>query len=511
MAVVSSTSEALLQGTADAGANGNVSIKAKNLTTLDSVSDGFALDEGLPAGVGAAIAITVADIHTKAGVYENATISQSTGIGIAAQTSGNVSTSAESSVGGASDAISDALHVEDDGGDDVLTGTLIAEINALIDNIAEGISDAVSGEGGGSALQIAGAFTYSDVDSTSEASIVTAGLVVTVGGLTITSQGILNASSLASGMTSGGTAGVGAGVAVLSARNTNKAYIGDGVQVRAHGVSISALSEDFRDDVDDEANDFSVEAYAGQGADTVGISGALAVNIVQSDTAAYIGKNAGVTLTGGNASINATNNTNVKTIANGAPDDDDKTIVDNLFALYNAVAGGEGGGEEEEGAKVGVGSAIAITISTIKTLSFIDDGAIITGANDITIRAAADTTTETQAISGSEGGVCIVPVLALDVSAVQTEAYTGTGGLLLLGGSFLAEATHGGSNDTSSSGKAAGADVGIGAAVTISVVTERTRSRVNRNISAGGTVTVRAQGATSSRGARRGGRDRRRR
>ena len=506
--VVSSTSEALLQGSSTLSSDGGVSISAKNLANLESVADGFTTDSGIPVGAGASIAITVADISTKAGIFENAVVDKSNSISITAQTVGNLTTAAEASVGGASDAISDTLHVKNEDEEDCLSGALINEINAIIDMIGEQIGGLLEGEGdSGSAVQVAGAFTYVSVDSASEASITSAGLIVTAGGLTIVSESLTNASAMASGMTSGGSVGVGAGVAVMTATHTNKAYIGEGVRVQAQGLQISALSDDYRaaDDPDieeDNINDFTVEAYSGQGADTVGISGALALNIVLSDTAAYIGKNASVALAGGDVGITSTNHTNVKTEANGAPDDEDEEEVESFFALFNESIGGEEEeeGGEEEGPQVGVGASIAITIETVKTLSYIDDDAVVTGANNITISASSDNTTETSAVSGTAGGVAIAPELALAIFTSQTEGYIGSGSALAVGGDLLIDASHNSTTGTSSNGSTTGSAVGIGVAVSINVVTEKTRSTTRRTINATGNVTLRAQSSSRNTG-----------
>ncbi len=47
----------------------------------------------------------------------------------------------------------------------------------------------------------------------------------------------------------------------------------------------------------DTTNDFTVKAFSGQGASSVGVSGALTVSIIDSDVNAYLGDTAAVTIT----------------------------------------------------------------------------------------------------------------------------------------------------------------------------------------------------------------------
>lgn len=145
-----------------------------------------------------------------------------------------------------------------------------------------------------------------------------------------------------SGALAGGLVGIGGSVGVLTIHKVTEAYIGSGAHVdalgagtgilgvldgtmtgggsgfgttEAHGVIVQAQSSE----------DIFHLAVAGAGG-FVGVSGAVAVTLIDSDTTAYIGENAWINGTGGNAGadldqsvfVGASNDIKVTTFAVGA-------------------------------------------------------------------------------------------------------------------------------------------------------------------------------------------------
>src|SRR5690606_31476233 len=104
---------------------------------------------------------------------------------------------------------------------------------------------------------------------------------------------------------------------------------------------------------------------------------------------------------------------------------------------------------------------------------------------------------ETQAESGSAGGVSITPVVALSLASNTTTARIGSGGVLGVTGDVLVSAAQQSSGVTKASGKAAGATAAIGAAVAIALVDDVVVATTDRAVNAGGSVGFSASGISS--------------
>jgi hypothetical protein len=233
--VLDNSAEALLQGSATAGAAGNTTIQAQSQVQADTVSDGFIAEDA--SGGGASVAVSVVNNNTKAGVYQNASLLYSESFDILAYTLNNLDTSA-----------------------------LQQEIIDLFDEAAAGTGEVEEGSTG-AGVQVAGAFAFNKLNNTTEAAVNSTGQVNCSGLVNIETKALTNDSVLASGMSSSGTSGVGAAIAILSGKNSNQAYVGESSRIKAGALNILAFTEDFTAEdplLADTVNDFTVKAYAGQ-------------------------------------------------------------------------------------------------------------------------------------------------------------------------------------------------------------------------------------------------------
>jgi len=524
VSIVDSEAEALLQGSSRVDTEGILTILAQNDLQVTTAADGF-VDNGAAGGAGT-VAVSVVDTDTRAGIYEFASIINSNQINITANSKNEIQTAAQSAINGPSDKVEDILATEVNG-TPLLPQEVQDGIMALLGKLVEGIKKGNDGSGGSggssgsgasggsgeeepSGVQAAGALAFGSNANNTEAAILSKELIKTVGLLELTAKALTNASILASGMTSGGTVGAGAAVALLYGNNSNQALIGEGAEIEAHDLKLSALSEDYAwatggEEPCDQTNNFTVEAFSGQSADDVGLGGAIAFNLVINHTKASVGKNAQVALSGGDLTIHSRNYTTVTTKADGAPAQEEESKVESYFSKFNlgggdgdgqgSSGGDDGGSGGDDGPKVGLGASIALTIVDILSDALVDDGALITGARDMVLESDADSTAETDSAAGAAGGTAAVPVAAMTILISQGMAGFRTGTRLDLARDLRVETKNLAKSSAKASGQAAGSDVGLGAALAINILVEKTTATTGRDIWAGGNVAFRAQGA----------------
>src|ERR1700731_694462 len=148
-------------------------------------------------------------------------------------------------------------------------------------------------------------------------------------------------------------------------------------------------------------------AAGGAGGSSVGVAGAVALNLVDAQSLAQVAGGASVTLTG-NGAVSATSDNETSTIARALP----------------AGSGASGG-------KGGVGASVALNLVATRSTAELADNASLSGAGDVTLQAFGVHGIVTQAEQGSAGGVAVTPVIALTLASDRTRAAVGalSGGL----------------------------------------------------------------------------------
>ncbi|MFA6810025.1 MAG: DUF4347 domain-containing protein, partial [Desulfoplanes sp.] len=247
---VDSIATADVLGSTTLTAGGNLLIDAQNMVSVSTVADGYLVSE--TSGGGLAVAVSIVDVTTHADLSDKVVVTGAGNVIITADTRNDVSTLAQSAISNTGEAIQNFVG-DDDNPNPYLNKQNTAELTAAIGKIAD-----AAGSSGGSGVQAAGAFAYTGFDNETQAWATNAiadgsAAITTAGTLFVDTTALNLASTLASGMTSGGDVGVGAGVAIQNATDSNDAFLGEdrvsGQKINAHGVSVTARSEDIDPDL----------------------------------------------------------------------------------------------------------------------------------------------------------------------------------------------------------------------------------------------------------------------
>ena len=189
-----------------------------------------------------------------------------------------------------------------------------------------------------------------------------------------------------SGAVSGNT-GVGLTAAVEVVNKKASAIVGDNAEVTGSSLTVKA-----------ENTSSSVTSAAGLGVGgTAGLAGAASETFVNQETDAHVGKNANVT------------------VEKGAK------ILANSNFTQGATAGSVGGG-----GTVGIGISNATVSLHAVTKAYADDGAVISGGNQVKISADHTTNLTYATVAGGVGGtVGVSGNAAVNIIDTETKAYTG--------------------------------------------------------------------------------------
>jgi hypothetical protein len=234
---------------------------------------------------------------------------------------------------------------------------------------------------GGGVVGIGGAVSVLTIDNVTTASI-GANACVSAGGDVLVYATDDTDSDMISGALAGGFVGVGASVGVLKIDKETTGSIENGAHVDALGAG-TGISGVLNGTITGGGDDFGtttahgviVQAQSSEdifhlavagGAGFVGVSGAVAVTLIDSDTTAYIGQNAYINQTGGNT---------------GADPDQSVFVGASNEVRVTSFAGAVAGGV------VGMGGAI--NVGTIKndTSAKILSGARVTAQKDVEVNA----------------------------------------------------------------------------------------------------------------------------
>ena len=378
---VSSTATTHVSGTSSLAILGNLSIVAGNTTTVTTTGNATA------ATAGAGIAIANVTSTTSAIVDGSAGAITAGSILLAADSNNTVTTTATSSPGGST---------ANNQSPDARTQTV---------GNPGGFANTASGS-----VSVAGALAYSNLSSTTLAYIApssASGITVTATNPTGATAGTapikVHAGSVASSLVSadgsdvGGTsAGVGVAVAVDLANVVTKAYVNN-VTLKGAQTAVEALDQVTTGGA---PGTFGATTSSGAGgSSSVGVAGALSVNVVSLDTEATLPVS-------GLASL-------------GAGDDLLFISASNATHTVHAKAGGPAG------AVTGIGASVAVDVVNDTTNSGLGNGSTLTGARNLTLQATTGDAMDTEAGGGAASSTA-APAIAVSYSNVTTTANLGT-------------------------------------------------------------------------------------
>ena len=145
---------------------------------------------------------------------------------------------------------------------------------------------------------------------------------------------------------------------------------------------------------------------------------------------------------------------------------------------------------------VGVGAGIAVGVIGVDVSAVIEDGVRFSNKKELdSLRVAASFagTEELRAAAGASGGISATPVAATDISGIMVEAYLGKSDEAAKVLGDVSVTARGSIERTlTADAEAAGARVGAGAALAVSVFNDSATADVQRDLDAGGDVLVNA-------------------
>lgn len=211
--------------------------------------------------------------------------------------------------------------------------------------------------------------------------------VTEAGDVSVTAKDETKLNTIAGSGAASGNTGVGLTAAVEVVNKKASAIVGDDAKVAGSSLTVKA-----------ENTSSSVTSAAGLGAGgTAGLAGAASETFVNQETDAHVGKNANVT------------------VKKGAE------ILANSTFTQGATAGSAGGG-----GTVGIGISNATVSLNAVTKAYADDGAVISGGNQVKISADHTTDLTYATVAGGVGGtVGVSGNAAVNIIDTETKAYIG--------------------------------------------------------------------------------------
>lgn len=377
---------------ADNAYNGDASENDQTAKTAKTVAVGFAGGTSQFAGSGS-VTVNVINQTTDAtvgkGVYDagkKAVKVEATSAAKLFGLAGGVSLSAGSGLGAAVDVQTYKGHTYAGIADGAsLKNASFVTVNA--DSKEHMTSIAATGAGGAGSFAGAGAAGAHSIATDTKAYIGQQSEVTEAGDVSVTAKDETELKTIAgSGAVSGNT-GVGLTAAVEVVNKKASAIVGDDAKVTGSGLTVKA-----------ENTSSSVTGAAGLGVGgTAGLAGAASETFVNQETDAHVGKNAKVN------------------VEEGAE------ILANSTFTQVATANGVGGS-----GTAGLGISNATVSLHAVTKAYADDGAVISGGNQVKISADHTTDLTYATFAGGIGGTAgLSGNAAVNIIDTETKAYTG--------------------------------------------------------------------------------------
>lgn len=241
--------------------------------------------------------------------------------------------------------------------------------------------------GGAGSFAGAGAAGAHSIATDTKAYIGKQSEVTDAGDVSVTAKDETKLNTLAGSGAGSGNTGVGLTAAVEVVNKKASAIVGDNAKVTGNSLTVKA---------ENTSSSETVAAGLGVGG-TAGLAGAASETFVTHKTDAHVGKGTQVS------------------VAKGA-----KILADSKFT-QGAKAGSVGGG-----GTVGIGISNATVSLNAVTKAYADDGAVISGGNQVKISADHTTDLTYATVAGGVGGtVGVSGNAAVNIIDTETKAYTG--------------------------------------------------------------------------------------
>ncbi len=323
---------------------------------------------------------------------------------------------------------------------------------------ATNTSDSITlanGLGVGGTAGVAGAASETFVTHETDAHVGKSAIVTATKGATIAANSSLTQLAQAGAVSGGGNVGVGLDNATVSFKGRTNAYTGEGAKVDG-GTKVAIDAS--------HATDLTYATVGGSGSSTVAVNGTVGVNVLDTETKAYISKK---------GEINA----------NKAKTTDDGISV---TAKDDTKLNGGNGGFSLGVTGAGAGAAVGVTNIKKDTEAFVGGSATLETTRQ-TMLSAKNTENLTNVTIQGSGGLGAGLAGAVNVTNLNatTKAYTGDGVKMnqtnQKGGDITVEAEHTIDKMESVVAGASGAGVAIGTAVDVGVVRTQTNAYLGNN------------------------------
>lgn len=377
---------------ADNAYNGDASENDQTAKTAKTVAVGFAGGTSQFAGSGS-VTVNVIDQKTDATIGKGKYDAGKKDVHVEAKNAaklfglaGGVSLSAGSGVGAAVDVQTYKGHTYAGIADGAsLKNASFVTVNA--DSKEHLTSVAATLAGGAGTFAGAGAAGAHSVSTDTKAYIGQQSEVTDAGDVSVTAKDETELNTIAGSGAASSNTGVGLTAAVEVVNKKASAIVGDNAKVTGRSLTVKA---------DNTSSSVTSAAGLGGGA-TAGLAGTASETFVNQETDAHVGKNANVT------------------VKKGAE------ILANSTFTQRATADGVGVGET-----VGIGIANATVSLHAVTKAYADDGAVISGGNQVKISADHTTDLTYATVAGGVGGtVGVSGNAAVNIIDTETKAYTG--------------------------------------------------------------------------------------
>lgn len=430
--------------------------------------------KGADTVVGIALAINYLEANTTAVIHRD--VNAGKAFTIEAHTESGGTASAKASASGAKGKDESSSTADQQAGEQRdYTNEQMTENGGTAADTSQDTS-AQTSEGG---VSVAGALGLNIVLVHSKADIPD-GLDIDAGGkLSVSAWNDADGTAYASGVAAGESkTGIGAAIAINYVEATADARIGDG-DVTAKGLLVEAIQGS-----GNHAEVYHAEAISGAGAKNTGIAGALALNLVKENShEASLAAGAVVDAKGGDVRIAAASVT------------DDKA---------HATPVGDGAVASE----TGVGASVAANIVLKDVRAEIENGASLVNAGAFAVDANSVDTLDTKAVNGAQGNEAFGISAGVQFLKNKTLARVGTGPLLNATGPATIHAHLESVGTTEVSSVAAGSETALGLSIAVGILqlkadddapdSEQYNAALRRSLTAGGAVSVTADGIASS-------------
>ena len=198
-----------------------------------------------------------------------------------------------------------------------------------------------------------------------------------------------------------------------------------------------------------------VSASAGYSKAATGLAGGFGVNVASFDTKALVKKEATVKAT--DLEVTATGSHGLETSGSAAG--------------------------AKDAATTGIGSGIAVNVSSADVAAGVQDGANVTATGSVTVSAANKSNDKVTAKAGATAETGITPVVALDVFGSGADAYLGNSGTAALTAKTVSvTASNTATHEMTADASTGGGKVALGGAFAIAVIHDEALARLNRSV-----------------------------